>query len=267
MSTRAHLLLEDLAVGGRLAVGAAGGHHVPLVDHDDDAAAALVGVAADGGVGAGDAFGGVDDQQRHVGGFEVAAGHDDAELLGHQVGLALAADAGGVDKAQLLALELDDLVDRVAGGAGDGRDDGAGGSGEGVEQRGFADVGAADDGDRGFVLLELAVGAVQRTASSASSGSTSPSATVGEFDRSSAPDSASASADRLPVSAAGRGDRRGDGVEQVADAQAVLGADGKDVADAQLAEVFGGRGHGLALDLVDGQKDGLAAADQHATRS
>ena len=82
------------------------------------------------------------------------------ELLGHQVRLALAADARGVNKAELAALELDDLIDRIAGGAGDGRDDGAGGAGEGVEERGFADVGPADDGDRGFVLLEFAVRAV-----------------------------------------------------------------------------------------------------------
>ena len=100
----AQLPLEDVAVRRGLAVGAAGGHRVPLVDDDDDAAAALVGVAADGGVAGGNAFGGVEDQQRDVGGFEVPAGHDDGELFRHEVGFAFAADAGGVDEAEARAL-------------------------------------------------------------------------------------------------------------------------------------------------------------------
>ncbi len=108
------------------------GNEVPLVDDDDDGAAALVGVAADGGVGGGDAFGGVDDEQGDVGGFEVAAGHDDGELFRHEMGLAFATDAGGVDEAEAGRRVLDDLVDGVARGAGDGRDDGAVGAGERV---------------------------------------------------------------------------------------------------------------------------------------
>ena len=79
------------------------------------------------------------------------------------MGLALAANAGRIHKAELAAFEFDDLVHGVAGGAGDGRDDGSGCARERVQQRGLAHVGPADDGHRGFVLLELAVGAVQRT--------------------------------------------------------------------------------------------------------
>jgi hypothetical protein len=79
------------------------GDEVPLVDDDDDGAAGLVRVAADVGVEGGDAFGGVEDEEGDVGGFEVLAGHDDGELLGHEVGLALAADAGGVDEAEVVA--------------------------------------------------------------------------------------------------------------------------------------------------------------------
>ena len=213
---------------------------VPLVDDDDDAAPALVGIAADGGVGAGDALGCVDDQQGHVSRFKMTAGHDDAQLFCHQVGLALAADAGGVNKAELAALEFDDLVDRVAGGAGDGRDDGAGGAGEGIEQRGFADVGPADDGDRGFVLLELAVGSVDGLDVCELFLSSSEMPSVAR-DRlfSSAADSSSTTSSVLHSFRRG-GEGFGDGFEQVADAEAMLGADGKDIADAELAEVFGG---------------------------
>ena len=110
------------------------GYQVPLVDEDDDGTAALVGVAADVGVGGRHTFGGVDHEQRHVTGFEMAAGHDDGELFRHEMGLALAADAGGVDQAHALAFMLDDLVDGVAGGAGDGGNDSAAAAGEGVEQ-------------------------------------------------------------------------------------------------------------------------------------
>ncbi len=104
---RAELALEDGAVCGRFAVGSAGGHEVPLVDDDDDAAAALVRVAADGGVGGGDAFGGVDDEEGDVSGFKVAARHDDGELLGHEVRFAFAADAGGIDDAEVVAFVVD----------------------------------------------------------------------------------------------------------------------------------------------------------------
>ena len=57
------------------------------------------------------------------------------------------ADAGGVDEAPGLAAELDQLVDRVDGGAGDVVDDDAVLAREPVEQRGLADVGLADDRD------------------------------------------------------------------------------------------------------------------------
>ncbi len=99
-------------------------------------------------------------EQRNVGGFEVLAGHDDGQLFGHHLGLALAPDAGGIDEAEEVALALDDLVDGVARGAGDVRNDGAVGAGQGVQQGGLADVGAADDGDLGLARLILAVRAL-----------------------------------------------------------------------------------------------------------
>ena len=117
-----------------------------------------MGVTADVGVEGGDSVGGVEDEEADVGGFEVFARHDDGELLGHELGLALATDSGRVDETEVVRAAGDDLVDGVAGGAGDGRDDGARRAGEGVEQRRFADVGTADDGDLGFVLDECAVG-------------------------------------------------------------------------------------------------------------
>src|ERR1039458_1607625 len=106
------------------------GDEVPFVDDDDDGAAGMVDVAADVGVEGVDAFGSVEDEERDVGGFEVLAGHDDGELLGHELGLALAADAGGVDETEVVAGAGDHFVDSIAGGTGYGRDDGAVGAGE-----------------------------------------------------------------------------------------------------------------------------------------
>ncbi len=109
-----------------------------------------MGVSGDGGVEGIHSLGGVDHQQSDVGGFEMLARHDDGKLLGHQVGLAFAANAGGVDEAEGLSVTFDDFVDRVAGGAGDGGDDSARGAGQVIQERGFAYVGVADDGDFGF---------------------------------------------------------------------------------------------------------------------
>ena len=229
-----------------------------------------MGVASDVGVEGGDAFGGVEDEEADVGGFEVLAGHDDGELLGHEVGLALAADAGGVDEAEVVLAAGDDFVDGVAGGSGDGRDDGAVGSGEGVEQGGFAYVGAADDGDFGFFGVEGAVGAEEAGAfgirfevqGSRFEGRTRWLGIVGTglvfvhfiF----------GGEEGFGGGYFGGGEDGEDFVEEVADADVVLGGDGLDVGEAEAAEVFGGGGEVDGVDFVDGEEDGLAAAEEEA---
>src|SRR6185312_11028131 len=102
----ADLVFKDFAVGGRLVVSAARGNEVPLVHDDNDGSTALVRISADGGVGGSDTLGGVDDEKRNVRGFEMAAGHDDGKLLGHEIGFALASDSGGVDDTKALAVVL-----------------------------------------------------------------------------------------------------------------------------------------------------------------
>src|ERR1019366_7219357 len=242
-------------------VGGGVGDEVPLVHHDNDRPAGLVGVAADVGVEGGDAFGGVEDEERDVGGFEVLAGHDHRQLLGHELGLALAADAGGVDEAEVVAGAGDDLVYSIPSCTGYRADDGAGGSGEGVEQGGFADVGAADDGDAGFVGLQGAVGAEQpRLLRFAVRGSRFEGRQIRRF-------WLRQNDGRLGSDGAlrgGRGEGGEDLVEQVADAGAVLGGDGEDVGEAEAAEVFRGGGESGGVDFVDGEEDGLAAAEGEA---
>src|SRR5829696_2665992 len=131
--------------GGR--AGLLVGDGVPLVDGEDDRAARVERVAGDVGVERRHALDGVDDDDRHVGALQAPARHQDRQLLGHLLGLALAADARGVDEAEGVPVGLEDGVNRVARRARDGRDDDALLADELVEQRRLPDVRAAHDGE------------------------------------------------------------------------------------------------------------------------
>lgn len=102
------------------------------------------------GVGSRHAFGCIDHQQRNVGGFQMPARHHHRELFGHQLCLALAANPGRVDEAEIVILVTDHLVDRIARGAGHRRNNRAGAAGKGIQQRGLAHVGPPDDGHPRF---------------------------------------------------------------------------------------------------------------------
>ena len=79
-----------------------------------------------------------------IGLLDLGPGALDADLLDGVVGVA---QAGGVDEVDGYAFDADLLDDAVAGGAGDGGDDGNFGAGQGVEQAGLADVGCAGKHD------------------------------------------------------------------------------------------------------------------------
>ena len=119
---------------------------VPLVDANDQRASAFVGIAGDGGIVGGDAFHRIEHQQHHVRHANVAPRHHHAQLFRHQLGLALAPYAGGVDENVLDAIALHSLIHRVARGAGHWGNDSALLPGERVQQRRLAHVRPADDG-------------------------------------------------------------------------------------------------------------------------
>ncbi len=73
------------------------------------------------------------------------ARHHHAHLFRHQLGLALAADAGGVDEDVFHAVMQQALIHGIARGAGHRRDDGPLLAHQRIQQRGFADVRAAND--------------------------------------------------------------------------------------------------------------------------
>src|SRR6185437_15196076 len=154
------------------------------------------------------------DEQRNIGGFKVAARHHDRKLLRHQVGLAFAADAGGVDDAELLTVVVNDFIHGIAGCTRNGRNDGACGSSKRVQQSGLAHVGPPDDGEARLVLAKFAVGAVEVFS--------------GYFFFRNF---------RLFFSF-GKGEHGENFIEQAADAVSVLGGNGEEVLDAEAAEVF-----------------------------
>src|SRR5579883_555334 len=199
-------------------------YFIPFIDADDDAAAAFVSVARDGGIEADDALGGIEHQQHHVGHADVPAGHDHAQLFGHGFGLALAADARGVDEDVLDAVACDGFIHGIAGGSGDGGDDGPLGAGERVEQGRFADVGAANDRDLNVIRRRVRAGGG-----------------AGNF----------------------RGSVGEDAIEQGVDAGAVLAGDGEHVGDAELVELVREVLARSGIGLIDRERDGLAQLAQH----
>ena len=129
---------------------------VPLVEQDDERAAAFDGEVRDLLVLLGNARGRVDHEQGHIGAIDRAQAADHGVVLDVLVDGALLADARGVDHAVALAVALDHRVDGVARGARDVAHDGAIVADHLVEERGLAGVGAPDDGNAqgvGLVLL------------------------------------------------------------------------------------------------------------------
>ena len=128
---------------------------VPFVDDDDDAFVVALDEGEDVEVLLLEALAGVEHEDAYVGDFDGADGAEDGvefEVFGD---FGFAAEAGGVDEVEVEAEEVVAAVDGVARGACDGGDHGAVLAGDHVDERGFADVGAADDGDAWQAVLGL----------------------------------------------------------------------------------------------------------------
>ena len=92
-------------------------------------------------------LGRVDEDDGHLGLLERGLGAQRGVEVGAPGLVHAAPDAGGVDEAPGLATQLDHLVDRVAGGAGDVVDDDPLVADQLVEHRALADVGPAEQRD------------------------------------------------------------------------------------------------------------------------
>ncbi len=120
---------------------------VPLVEGEDDRAARLDGHGDDALVLHRDVLGGVDQDDRDLRLLDGGGGTQRGVVVGALLEVDALADARRVDELPGDTAEFDQFVDRVAGGAGDLVDDDALLAGHLVQQRGLADVRAADQRD------------------------------------------------------------------------------------------------------------------------
>ena len=126
-------------------------HQVPLVDHDDARLAELLDLAGDLLVLGRDARLGVHDEDGQVATLDRLVRSLHAVEFHRVADPRALPDAGGVDEQVTLAdavgLDVEGHVHRVARRSGDRADDDALRFGQGVDDRRFADVRPADDGD------------------------------------------------------------------------------------------------------------------------
>ncbi len=197
---------------------------VPLVVRDHDGAARLDGHRDDALVLDADGLGGVDQDHRDLRLLDGGGRAQGGVVVGALLQVHLLADTGGVDELPGDATEFDQLVDRVAGGAGQLVDDDAVLLRHLVQERGLADVRAAD----------------QRDAARAARGG---------------------AAEGLR---GGLGQGLQDGVEHVAGAAAVQRGDRVRHTEAERPQGGRVGFAALAVDLVGAQHDGLARLAQQA---
>lgn len=120
---------------------------VPFVDRDDAGLAGFLDLAGDFFVLRGDALCSVDYQDAEIGAADAFFRAHDTEDFDGVIDLTARADTGGVDEDVGLAAALVGDVDGVARGAGDGADEGAAVLEDAIDEGGFADVRATDDGE------------------------------------------------------------------------------------------------------------------------
>ena len=120
---------------------------VPLVRDDHQGAPGVDDLLDDAHVLLGEGLGAVDEDQGDLGLLDGRLRADGGVVVRARRAVRLAADPGGVDEPPGAPVELDELVDRIAGGAGQLVDDDARGPGQRVEQRRLADVGPPHQGD------------------------------------------------------------------------------------------------------------------------
>ncbi len=138
------------------------GEEVPLVKHDRGRAGRLHRELGDPQVLGGDAFGRVAHHERHVRALGRTAGAQRGVVLHGVRHLRLPAHPGGVDQGHAAALHAQRRVDRVAGRACELRHDHAFLTQEAVDQRGLADVRAADHRQAQCVPVGLELGGGQQ---------------------------------------------------------------------------------------------------------
>ena len=122
-------------------------HQVPLVVDQDQGTACVNDLLDDAHVLLADRLGGVQEDDGDLGLVDGALRAQDRVVVGAPRLLDAPADPGGIDEDPLAPVKLNDLVDRVPGGAGGLVDDDAFPARDGVQQRGLADIGPPHEGN------------------------------------------------------------------------------------------------------------------------
>ncbi len=126
---------------------------VPFVDRDDHGAALAFDQIGERQILLFEGDRGIEQQHHHFGVLDGAEGIADGELFELLLDASLTADAGGVDEVDDAAFPLPRHHDRVARDAGFRAGEQPLFADHAIDQRGFAGIGAADDGD-----VEVALG-------------------------------------------------------------------------------------------------------------
>jgi len=140
---------DEVEVGFELVHDAVGGFglidEIAFGEDEDDAFSGCDDLAGDGLVEFGVGGGAVDEEAADVGLFDGGEGAQDGEFFDADFPFAGFSEAGGVEDLKGSIFELDLGAVDVAGGALLAVDEGLLFGGEGVEEAGFADVGATDE--------------------------------------------------------------------------------------------------------------------------
>jgi hypothetical protein len=123
---------------------------VGFVDRDERRNVSLPGRLGNFHVPGHETFTSIYNQHQQIRGFHRATTAGEHQLVKRV--FAGAEHAAGVDELERDALGGDVLGDHIAGGARHGRDDRTPCSGQPIEQRGLADIGATDENDGGKAL-------------------------------------------------------------------------------------------------------------------
>ena len=119
-------------------------HQIPLVEYQDNASTGIHGLTHHLQILIGDRLGGVEQHQCKLRTLNRGLRTQRREILGAGQLVQATLDAGGIDEQPILAIDGDDLIDRISRGARKIVDDGAFLVGQLIEQGGFADVRTSD---------------------------------------------------------------------------------------------------------------------------
>ena len=128
-------------------------HHIPFVDHEDAAAAAVLGIAGNAHVLVGDPLRGIQNHQGHIAALQAAQGFDHRKLFDFGGDLPLAPNPGRIDEQVFFPVADQTGIDGITGRPGQVADHQTFLPQNPVDEGGFAHVGTSHHGDAHCCIL------------------------------------------------------------------------------------------------------------------